>query len=119
MSNRPSYSTTTNQQTYTEPKIKQKPSPKPSQKPVQRHNAQTVQVCVVANYGNTVNVRANCDTADCDGDESTIISSLQSETYVNLLDIPDVPSANGFKWLPISSFDNKVLWIASTKLLCE
>ena len=83
--NNQSFANSINQQTYTQPKTKKNPS--------QRRNAQTVQECALSNNGNSVNIRANCDTADCDSDDSTIVSSEASGTWVTVLDLPSVSSS--------------------------
>jgi hypothetical protein len=76
-----------------------------------------VSECYLSNNGNSVNIRQNCDQEDCYSYPETIYGQFADGQKVSVLNERLIDSRYGFYWIPIS-FDNSVVYVASTKLYC-
>lgn len=65
-----------------------------------------------------VRVRLNCDTQDCDSDESTIAGEYPDETPINVVKGSSVKGKR-FTWVKVVILQSKrTVWVASTKIKC-
>lgn len=65
-----------------------------------------------------VRVRLNCDTQDCDTDESTIAGEYPDETPISIIRGSSVRGKR-FTWVKVVILQTKrTVWVASTKIKC-
>jgi len=90
-----------------------------SQMPSNSSGSNNVITCEIVNIRKTVNAHENCDTQDCDTDETTATYTMEKGDEVTLAGYKVESSlASVGSWIAIS-VDGKILYIAETKLSCE
>ncbi|MBC7796710.1 MAG: hypothetical protein H7Z37_07555 [Pyrinomonadaceae bacterium] len=97
------------------------PKPSPGVKPSATPPIESKPICYLDDAGaggGEVNVRQNCDVADCENDSSTVAGTYPNKTEIKLLDA-GTQTAN-YKWLKVRLVkQNRVVWVATTKYICD
>lgn len=104
--------------------VKPSPSPTPKPSPSVKPSATPIEdkpICYLDDAGaggGEVNVRQNCDVADCENDSSTVAGTYPNKTEIKLLD--SGTQTTNYKWLKVRLVkQNRVVWVATTKYICQ
>lgn len=72
--------------------------------------------CQIVSNSNTVNLRQNCDTNDCENDAGTIAGTISNGESVTISNSPKI-QANNYDWIEIEIPSGRY-YVASSKLSC-